>query len=289
MGAPSTSFNKMYQATITLLAQQMDSRLKAGVMVDSNWTGEEKYYDQYGTDTMVEISSRLADTPVQDADHRRRKVSPRYFVSNTIEDPFEAMAMLIDPKSAYMQAKMASANRKIDSTIIDALGGTAYSGKTGSTSNTLATANKVLVQAAGLTKAKLISAKQKLDENEIPKNDRSFVCSAEQISDLLNSTEATSSDYNVVKALVQGEIDTWIGFKIIQSELLSVDASYDRLCYAWHKQGVQLAIQKSPTGRITERADKNYAWQVYLSMALGAVRLEEKYVVQVACDEAEES
>ena len=289
MAAPSTSFVKQYQATISLLAQQMDTRLKAGVMVDTNWTGEEKFYDQYGTDTMVEISSRLADTPVQAADHRRRKVSPRYYVSNTIEDPFEAMAMLIDPKSAYMQAKMASANRKIDKTIIDALGGTAYYGKTGSSSATLGSGNKVLVQSAGLTKNKLIEAKVLLDEDEVPKNDRYFACSAEQVGDLLKSTEATSSDFNVVKALVQGELDTWIGFKITQTEQLEVDASYDRLCYAWQKQGLQLAIQKNPTGNITERPDKNYAWQVYLQMALGAVRLEEIYVVQVACDEAEES
>lgn len=285
MGAPSTAFVKQYQSTITLLSQQLDSRTKGAVMVDNNWTGEEKYYDQYNTDDMVEITSRIADTPVQSADHERRKVTPSYFVSNTLEDPFEAMAMLIDPKSTYMQAKMASANRKIDAVVIAALGGTAYSGKTGSTSNTLASVNKVTAGGAGCTKAKLIEAKKKLDAAEVDKSDRFYIHTAEQMEDLLNTTEVTSSDFNSVKALVQGELDTWLGFKFIHSEQLSVDDSSDRLTYAFQRKGLQLAIQKNPVGRIDERPDKNYAWQVYLSMALGAVRLDEECVVEIACEE----
>lgn len=285
MGAPSTAFNKQYQDTITLLAQQMDSRLKGAVMVDNNWTGEEKYYDQYAQDTMVEIESRISDTPVQSADHRRRKVTPRYFVSNTLEDPFEAMAMLVDPKSTYMQAKMASANRKIDAIIIGALGGSAYSGKTGTTENTLSSSNQIAVGGAGLSKTKLITAKKMLDAQEIPKDGRTLVYTAEQMGDLLNETETTSSDFNTVKALVQGELNTWLGFNFIHSEQLTTDTSDDRLCYAFQKRGVQLAIQKTPEGRVTERPDKNYAWQVYMKLALGCVRLEEIYVVEIACAE----
>jgi len=286
MAAPGTSFVKQYEGTIKLLAQQLDSRFKEGCLVDMNWTGEEKYYDQYGTDDMVEIASRLADTPIQEADHRRRKVTPKYYVSNTLEDPFEAKAMLIDPKSTYMQAKMASANRKIDDTVISALGGTAYSGKEGGTSNNLASANKVLAQGGGLTKAKLIEAKKKLDQQEIPKEGRYLAYSSEQLEDLLNTTEVVNSDFSTVKALVQGEVDTWLGFKHIHTERLAVDASADRLSYAWQKNGLQLAFQKTPEGHITERPDKNYAWQVYLRLILGAVRLEETYVVEIACSEA---
>ncbi len=285
MAAPSTAFVKMYVDTITLLAQQLDSRLKGAVMVDTNWTGEEKFYDQYTEDNMVEITSRLQDKPVQAADHRRRRVSPSYFVSNTLEDPFEALQMLVDPKSAYLQAKMASANRKIDKVIIDALGGTASTGKTGSGSATLSSANKVLVQGAGLTKEKILSAKKILDEFEVDKEERFLIYSAEQMEDILNSTEATSSDFNVVKALVQGDLDTWIGFKFLHSEQLAVDGSSNRLVYAYQRKGLQLATQKDPESRLTERPDKNYAWQVYMRMALGAVRLEEKRVVQIACSE----
>lgn len=255
-------------------------------MVDTDWTGEEKFYDQYGEDTFVEIATRLADTPIQETDHRRRKVAPSYFVSNTLEDPFEALQMLVDPKSTYMQAKVAGKNRKIDKIIIDALEGTAKSGKTGSTDKDLASANKVLVQGAGLTKEKLLEAHKILNAFEIPKNDRSFIVSAEQLEDLLNTTEVASADYNTVRTLIQGEVGTFAGFNFIHSEQLSTDGSSDRLCYAFQKGGLQLAIQKDAEGRVTERPDKNYAWQVYMRITLGAVRLDERYVVQVACDES---
>jgi hypothetical protein len=94
-----------------------------------------------------------------------------------------------------------------------------------------------------------------------------------------------SSDYNTVKALVEGSVNSYLGFKHIHTERLAVDGSSNRLCYMWQKQGMHLAIQKNPEGRVDERPDKNYAWQVYMKLALGAVRLEEIYVVEIACAE----
>jgi hypothetical protein len=45
-------------------------------------------------------------------------------------------------------------------------------------------------------------------------------------------------------------------------------------------------VQKEIEGRVDERADKNYAWQVYMRMCLGSTRLEEARIVQIACVEA---
>src|SRR5689334_5761232 len=98
MGAPDTAFVRQYKDTITILAQQADARLEGAVMVDRDFKGEKKFYEQYASDSMEEIMSRYADTPVQTPDHRRRMVTPRFFVSNTLEDPKDAMQMLVDPK-----------------------------------------------------------------------------------------------------------------------------------------------------------------------------------------------
>ena len=288
-GAPSVAFVKQYQDTIAILAQQMDTRLRPCVMVDTNFTGEEKYYDQYNQDSMVEILSRYQDTPVQLPDHKRRRVTPRYFVSNTLEDPVDALQMLIDPKSTYMQAKAMAAARQIDSLIIAALTGTAYTGKAGGDSTTLASwesgTHVIAHGSADMTKAKCIAAKKLMDIDEVEPTDRFMVHSAYQLASLLNTTEVTSSDYNVVKSLVQGELNTWLGFTWIHTELLA-KASSVRTCIAFQKKGLQLAIQKDVEGRIDERPDKNYAWQVYMRMAMGATRLEESRVVSVACYEA---
>lgn len=292
MGTPSTAFVRQYQDTITILAQQMTSRLRGCVMVDTNFKGEKKFYDQYASDDLVEISNRYADTPVQLPDHRRRMVTPRYFVGNTLEDPVDAMQMLVDPKSTYMQAKQAAAGRKIDDIVIGSFDATAYTGQNGTTSQAFDASNLIAVtlggggSATGMNKTKCLRAKRLLDAGEIEKEDRYMAVAAIQLEDMLNTTEVASSDYNTVKALVQGELNTWCGFNWIQTERLTTDASSYREVMAWQKKGIQLAIAKEPEGRVTERPDKNYAWQVYIRICLGAVRLEEARCVSILCSES---
>lgn len=286
MSAPDIAFTKQYQNTVNMLAQQMDSRLRSSVMVDSNFTGTKKFYEQYNQDSLVELTSRYQDTPVQLPDHRRRSVTARYYVSNTLEDPVDALQMLIDPKSTYLQAKMAAGNRKIDDIIISALGGTAYTGVDGTTSQTLGAGQQIAAASTGMTKTKILRAKRLFDAAEVEKEDRFMSHTAAQMEDLLATTEVTSSDYNTVQALVQGQLKTWVGFEWIHTERLLADGSSDRLCYAWQKKGLQLAVQKDMESRVDERSDKNYAWQVYLRMAAGATRLEEVRVVEIACVEA---
>lgn len=286
MSAPDTAFVRQYQDNVYLLAQQLDSYLRQSVMVDSNFKAEKKFYDQYASDSMIELQSRYQDTPIQLPDHRRRMVTPRYFVSSTLEDPVDALQMLIDPKSAYLQAKMAAANRQWDDVIISALGGTAFTGKDGTVAVTFPAGQQIAAGGAGMTKVKTVRSKRLLDVAEVDREDRSMFHGAAQMEDLLNTTEVTNSDYNVVKALVEGQINTWVGFKWVMTQRLLTDGSSARLCYAIQKKGVQLAIQKEMESRVDERPDKNFAWQVYLRMAGGATRLEELRVVQIACVEA---
>jgi len=292
MAAPSIAFVQQYKDTVSMLAQQSDSRASDCVMVDYDFRGDRKFYNQYGSDDFIEIMTRYADTPIMVPDHRLRMVTPRYFVSNTLEDPLDALQMLVDPKSVYMQAKRAAANRQKDDIIISAMGGTAYAGAAGGTATVFDVNQKVAVtyggggSNTGLTKAKVLRAATLLNLAEVDNEDRCAVIGAKQLEDLLNTTEVTSSDYNTVKALVQGEVNTWVGFRFKRSERLLTNASGFRLCYFWQKKAIQLAVMKEAEGRITERADKNYAWQVYMRLVMGATRLEESRIVEVACAEA---
>jgi hypothetical protein len=289
MGAVTTAFVRQYNDTIAMLVQQKMTKLRGSVLVDTDFTGEYKFYDQLGATEMIEKTSRHQDTPIIDPDHNRRRLGKQDFIHNTLFDKEDQLAMLIDPKSKYMLAATMAAGRKMDDVIITGMGGTAYSGVAGATSvafgNGLTDDNTIAAGGAGLTKAKILQAKKMLDEQEVDDDDRFLVCSAEQIEDLLNTTEVASSDYNSVKALVEGQIDTWIGFKFIRSERLDTDDSDNRLVYAYHKAAIQLGIQKEANGRIDERPDKNYAWQVFMSMSIGATRLEEERIVKILCAE----
>ena len=113
-----------------------------------------------------------------------------------------------------------------------------------------------------------------------------MVVSAKQLSDLLGSTTITSADFNSVKALVQGELDTFLGFNFIRSERLETDSNDDRLVLGFCQSAIGLALGRDIETRISERADKNYATQVFLSMTIGATRVEDEKVVQIACQES---
>jgi hypothetical protein len=85
-----------------------------------------------------------------------------------------------------------------------------------------------------------------------------------------------------VKALAAGQLDTFLGFKFIRTQRLNLNSGGDRACLAWRKSALCLALGQVPTVKITERADKSYATQVYYSMSIGATRMEEEGVVEIA-------
>jgi len=150
----------------------------------------------------------------------------------------------------------------------------------------LPSGQKVAAAATGLTIAKLRSTKELMDESEVSEDEEKFIaCSAKQITDLLESTEVTSSDFNSVKALVQGEVDTFMGFKFIRSERLNTDGNGDRQCIAWAKSGLELGVGADVVTEIAPRPDKSFSMYVYLSMAVGATRLEEEKIVEIAAVE----
>ena len=102
---------------------------------------------------------------------------------------------------------------------------------------------------------------------------------------MLGTTQITSSDFNSVKALVQGDIDTFMGFRFIRSERLGTDANGNRQVLAFTNTSMGLALGKDIQTKISERADKNYSTQVYLCMTIGATRVEDEKVLEIACTE----
>ena len=285
----TTAFVQQYSANVQMLAQQMGSRLRAAVDVETI-TGKNAYFDQVGVTAAQVRSSRHADTPQIDTPHSRRRVSLADYEWADLIDDQDKVRMLIDPTSSYAKAAAAAMGRSMDDVIIDALGGTAYTGETGGTSTSLPSTQKFATsqQTDGLTIAKLLDAKKKLDLKDVdPSLKRYVVCGATQISDLLNTTEVKNSDYNTVKALAMGQVNSFLGFEFIMSNRLDFDATYtdDRLVFAFTEDAVKLAVGKDITARIDERADKSYSTQVYYCMSIGATRMEEEKVVQIPCDE----
>ena len=277
----TTAFVEQYSSNIQMLSQQKGSLLRDKVRLESV-VGKNAFFDQVGSVTATVRSSRHSDTPQADTPHSRRRVTLVDYEFADLIDDLDKVRMLADPTSSYAQAAAYAMGRAMDDNIIAAATGTAYTGVAGGTSTSLPAGQIISEAGTGrMTIAKLRTAKEILDLADVdPSLPRFIVVGPKQITDLLGTTEVTSSDYNVVKALASGDINSFLGFNFVVSNRLAV-ASSIRDCFAFVNDGIALAVGKDVTARIDERADKGYATQVYYSAAFGATRMEEEKVVKI--------
>ena len=282
----TTAFVQQYSNNVQMLSQQKGSLLRSAVDVETV-VGKNAFFDQVGSALAVKRTTRHADTPQMDTPHARRRVSLVDYEYADLIDNQDKIRTLIDPTSAYASAAAYALGRAQDDEIIAALSGTAYTGETGSTATALPVSQKITEGGTnGLTIAKLRSAKEILDAASVdPSIARYIAVSPKQITDLLGTTEVTSSDFNSVKALANGEVNSFLGFNFIVSNRLT-SASSKRLCLVWAMDGCKMAIGQDLMTRIDERADKGYAHQVYVCQSIGATRMEEDKVVTIQAHEA---
>ena len=279
----TTAFVQQYSANIQMLSQQMGSLLRDKVRQESV-VGKNAFFDQVGSVTAQLKTSRHSDTPQIDTPHSRRRVSLADYEYADLIDQQDKVRLLIDPTSSYAQAAAYAMGRAMDDVIIAAATGTAFTGETGATSESAQTA--IAAGGTGLTIAKLRTAKQTFDLASVdPSIPRHIVVGPEQITNLLGTTEVTSSDFNTVKALANGEVNSFLGFNFTVSNRLAKSGN-DRTCIAFAQDGITLGIGKDVSARIDERADKSYATQVYYCMSIGATRMEQSKVLGIVCTEA---
>ena len=286
----TTAMVEQYKGNVEHLVQQKGSRLRSAVSVETV-VGKNAFFEQIGSTAAQLRSSRHADTPRMDTPHARRRVSLEDYDWADLIDSEDQVRLLINPQGPYAVAASNALGRAIDSAIVSAADGTAFTGVAGGTSTAYTAGNTVDVQVGispaadtGLNVGKLRAAKNVLDANEAEDEDRYCIINAKQLQNLLGQTEVTSTDFASVKSLVNGEVDTFLGFKFIRTELIGVDSNSDHKVLFWQSAGMKLAIGAEPTIKISERADKNHATQVFASMSIGATRMQEELVGYIECD-----
>lgn len=286
MATPDTIYAKAYGNNVSMLAQQIGSRLRNTVTVKSGVVGEETYMDQIEAFEALARGIRLSATDPTLASYTRRRIALEDFYIAKAIDKMDDVRTLADPTSAISKSGIAGLGRKIDDQIIAALYGTAYTGKVGGTSTVLPSSQKVASASTNLTLAKWLDALEILNGNDVdPSDEKYLLIGSNQLSSLLNTTEIKSADYNTVKALVQGQVNSFLGCTVIRTERLPV-ASSIRKCLLYTKSGIGLAIGRDIVSRIDELPTNHYAKQLYFSMSIGASRLEEDKVVEISCLES---
>ena len=284
----TNAFVEQYRNNITVLTQQRGSKLRDFVTVNNGVVGKTVFTEQIGATEAKKRVSRHSDSPLVETPHKRRLYTMADYEWGDLIDKADRVRMLIDPTSTYAQSAAFARGRSMDDVIITALSGAATTEDQGSQSSqalTLTVAKAFDGQQStdnGMNISKLRQAKQLMDTASVPEDEEKFiVMSPIGVQQLLRSKEVTSADFNTVRALVNGEIDTFMGFRFIVSNRLPVPASNERDAFVFTRSGIELGIGQDVMGRIEERPDKAFSTYVYYCMSLGATRLEEEKVVKI--------
>lgn len=298
-------FQEAYVAEIKLKAQQLTSRLSGTTLLE-RWRGDPLNFDSYQS---VSLTTRERgqlygnDTAGGDKNYsetitERRSKDPEYHEFAELFDVRDEPALMraIRPGSPYMMNVSGAINRKIDEIIITAFDAnctingsdTDYATDNGTTvDEDFGSAN------SGLTLAKIIEAHRNLMANGLEPGEELYAAvHPNQVADLLNDSTITSADYNSVRLLMSGQIDTFMGFRwrtcpeIPQEAANAFDTGVTgRYGYFYAKSGMVAGPVGSAMVKFSEIADRGHAIQAFHSIGFGAMRCDGKKVARVECVE----
>jgi len=289
-------FTTEFSANWEHLVQQKLSKLREFVVID-RVQGKEKKFNQMASVNMTQITARAQTTNITDTAMAQRWLRPLQYEKADLLDEWdsELLGEVSLPQSELVTNHAMAFARKCDEIILAAAVGTASTGATGTTNTVLPAGQKIAhdfvesgsAATSGLTIAKLRQAKFILDDADVDEDDpRIIAVSPRQMQDLLRTTEVTSADYNTVKALVAGQLDTFMGFKFrVVNKAFFTLASSRREVVAYVKSGLRM----TDAGRrvhVDIRPDRSHSLQIRTTASIGATRMEEKKVVQISCSEA---
>jgi hypothetical protein len=136
----------------------------------------------------------------------------------------------------------------------------------------------------GLNVAKLRAAKKFMDKNNVPMDGRNMVIHANSLASLLSETAVTSADFNTVRALVSGELNTFLGFTFHtigdRDEGGLPVASSERKLWAFHRDAIGYAEGIAPRTEINYIPEKT-SWLVNAVFSAGAIAIDAEGIVEI--------
>nr|AKH47350.1 hypothetical protein DVVG_00002 [uncultured marine virus] len=200
-------------------------------------------------------------------------------------DIFDQAKVAYSERQALAMTIAEAIHRREDQLIIDALTAGVVSGHAGQVAKTVGAVD-------GMETTKIRRAAKLLDDQGVPSKDRHFVWSSAAKEQLLGNTAATSGDFNIVKALVNGEINTWMGFQFHMIETRDEGglplSTNDRSCYAYHggsrgAMGLAVGINfRTEVAYINEKT----SWLSNGLFSAGAIAIDILGLVDVIVDES---
>ena len=191
-------------------------------------------------------------------------------------DIFSQAKVNFEERSELSQVVGAAIGRRQDQLILDALA---------AASSTGTVANSIGGTTTNMNISKLREAAKILNTKNVPSEGRHIIIHANSLASMLEQTSVTSSDFNTVKALVQGEISTYMGFQfhILGDRTeggLPIDGSSDRTLYAFHRDAIGYAEGIAPKTEVNYIPEKT-SWLINAIFSAGSVAIDVDGIVKI--------
>jgi hypothetical protein len=195
-------------------------------------------------------------------------------------DIFSQQKVNFDERQELVQVVANAIGRRQDQIILDALA---------ASSTSLVVTEDEGGDNTGLNVAKLRAAKKLLDKNNVPFDNRHAVIHANSLASLLGETSVTSSDFNTVRALVSGEVNTFLGFTFHtigdRAEGGLPVASSERKLWFFHRDAIGYAEGIAPRTEVNYVPEKT-SFLVNALFSAGAIAIDAEGIVEVQTTDA---
>jgi len=275
----SNAFVTLFDAEVKQ-AYQADAVLRNTVRLRTGVTASTHKFPKIGSG-VAQVRVPQTDVTPLNVTYSQATVTLEDWIAAEYSDIFNQAKVNFDERSELVQVVSKAIGRRSDQLIINALA---------NSSTSLTVSNDIGGSDTNLSVAKLREAQRLMNAGNVPMEDRYMVIHASNLSNLLSETAVTSSDFNTVKALVQGELDTFLGFKFItlgdrtEGGLTGGGSGADRTVYAYHKNAVGMAEGMGVRSEINYIPEKT-SWLVSSMFSAGAVAIDAGGIVAITCRE----
>ena len=272
----SNAFVQLFDAEVKQAYQA--SRMLAGITRERmNVEGNQVKFPKIGKGTATVRVPQTDVTPLN-VSYSQVTASMSDFIAAEYSDIFSQAKVNFDERRELVQVVGKAIGRRMDQITIDALN--AATGHTDVGTNVGGT-------ATNMNLAKLLAAKKALDAKNVPAEGRCMLIHANGLSALLDETELTSSDFATVKALAQGEINSFLGFKFIMlgdRDEGGLPLPSTRTNFAFHRDSVGLGVSIAQKTEINYVAEKT-SFLVSSMFSAGAIAIDAEGIVKIAATE----
>jgi hypothetical protein len=270
----SNVFQLAYDAEVKRAYGQ--KRLLAGTTREKTVEDAKSVYFRKKGKGMASLHTPGADVRAMNVEYNQVECKLQDWEAKDYIDKFDALKFNFSEAKEAAEVAADALGLRMDQIVLDAM-----------TTGYDSVNHKVGASNTALTVATLRKAITLLNKEGVPSTDRHFAHSAQQLDDLLATTELTSSDYNGVKTLVNGEVNSFLGLKFImiadnrsEGGLPKGDAANDRIGFIYHKDAVGFAMGQNIETRMDYIPEKS-AYLVGGDFSAGAVVIDDKGVVGV--------